>query len=113
MRASAAPITTLPGGQLLVALDTGTTFEVDHVILATGYRVNIHNVPFLAPNGLLDELAVADGFPVLDEDFQSSIPGLYFSGLPATRDFGPFFGFTVGCPVAGKVIVERVRARTH
>jgi FAD-dependent urate hydroxylase len=108
-----ASCTELPGGQLRVALDTGTTFEVDHVILATGYRVNIHNVPFLAPDGLLDELAVADGFPVLDEHFQSSIPGLYFSGLAATRDFGPFFGFTVGCPVAGKVIIERVRAMTR
>jgi cation diffusion facilitator CzcD-associated flavoprotein CzcO len=105
-----ARCTALPGGPLRVALDTGATFEVDHVILATGYRVNLHNVPFLARGGLLDELAVADGFPLLDAHFQSSIPGLYFSGLPATRDFGPFFGFTVGCPVAGKVIVEHVRA---
>jgi cation diffusion facilitator CzcD-associated flavoprotein CzcO len=105
-----ASCTELPGGQLRVALDTGATFEIDHVILATGYRVNLHNVPFLAQDGLLDELAVADGFPTLDTHFQSSIPGLYFSGLPATRDFGPFFGFTVGCPAAGKVIVEHVRA---
>jgi hypothetical protein len=102
--------TAWPGGRLRVTLDTGATFEVDHVILATGYRVNLHHVPFLARGSLLDELAVADGFPILDAHFQSSIPGLYFSGLPATRDFGPFFGFTVGCPVAGKVIVEHVRA---
>jgi hypothetical protein len=93
-----------------VVLDTGATFEVDHVIMATGYRVNLQNVPLLAHGGLLDELAMADGFPTLDAHFQSSIPGLYFSGLPATRDFGPFFGFTLGCPAAGKVIVEHVRA---
>jgi hypothetical protein len=42
--------------------------------------------------------------------FQSSLPGLYFSGLSATRDFGPFFGCTV-CPLAaGRVMVEHVRA---
>jgi hypothetical protein len=97
-----------PGGALRVVLDSGASFEVDHVILATGYRVDLHRVPFLA--GLLDELALADGSPMLDAHFQSSIPGLYFSGLPATRDLGLFFGFTVGCPAAGKVIVEHVRA---
>jgi cation diffusion facilitator CzcD-associated flavoprotein CzcO len=105
-----ASCTELPGGSLRVVLDTGATFEVDHVIMATGYRVNLQNVPFLAQGGLLDELAMADGSPTLDAHFQSSIPGLYFSGLPATRDFGPFFGFTVGCPAAGKVIVEHVQA---
>jgi lysine/ornithine N-monooxygenase len=105
-----ASCTELPGGPLRVELDIGAVFEVDHVILATGYWVDIHNVSFLSRHGLLGELAVADGFPMLDENFQSNIPGLYFSGLPATRDFGPFFGFTAGCPVAGKVIVEHVRA---
>jgi hypothetical protein len=105
-----ARCTALPGGQLRVALDTGAAFEVDHVILATGYRVNLHNVPFLARGGLLDELAMADSVPILDVHFQSSIPGLYFSGLPATRDCEPFFGFTAGYPAAGKVMVEHVWA---
>jgi hypothetical protein len=73
-----------------VELDIGAVFEVDHVILATGYRVDIYNVSFLSRDGLLGELAVADGFPMLDEHFQSNIPGLYFSGLPANGTSGRF-----------------------
>jgi len=28
------------------------------------------------------------------------VPGLFVTGFAATRDFGPFFGFVRGCPVA-------------
>jgi len=28
------------------------------------------------------------------------VPGLFVTGFPATREFGPFFGFVRGCPVA-------------
>ena len=69
-------------------------------------------VPYLA--GVLDEMELADGFPVLDEHFQSSLPGLFVTGFPATRDFGPFFGFVRGCPVAATLTVaglERAKDR--
>ncbi|MBI3661269.1 dimethylaniline monooxygenase, partial [Candidatus Acetothermia bacterium] len=82
----------------------------DHIILATGYRVDVNKVPFLSKESILPNLKTVEGFPVLDESFQSSIPGLFFSGLPATKDFGPFFGFVVGCPVAGKMIVDRIKS---
>jgi hypothetical protein len=49
---------------------------------------------------VIDSLELADGFPVLDEHFQSSLGGLFITGFPATRDFGPFFGFVRGCSVA-------------
>jgi len=100
---------TLTADQALqVTLDTGDSFEVDHIILATGYVVDINNVPFLSNDSLRSQVNLESGFPVLDEHFQSSLPGLYFSGLPATRDFGPFFGFTAACAVTGKVIVEHI-----
>ena len=53
----------------------------------------------------------ADGYPVLNEGFESSLPGLFFTGPPAVLDLGPFFGFVVGCPVAARVIVDRVKGR--
>ncbi len=96
------------GGQILVKLDTGKSLNVDHVILAAGYRVNVSNFPFLSKESLLPRLKVVDGFPVLDEDFQSSIPGLFFTSITSTRDFGPFFGFLFGCPAAAKIIVQRI-----
>jgi hypothetical protein len=44
--------------------------------------------------------------------FQASLAGLYVTGLPATRDFGPFFSVTVGCFVAAKIIGDAVVARS-
>ena len=66
-------------------------------------------VPYLAD--LVGDLRVADGFPVLDDAFQSSLPGLYFPGFAATQDFGPFFGFTKACPAAAELIVRDLLQR--
>ncbi len=100
-----------PDGALRVRLDSEATLEVDHVLLATGYKVEVSRVPFLARGNLLAEVATRNGFPVLDERFQSSVPGLFFTSFAAAQDFGPFFGFTVSVPVAirvlGAALVER------
>jgi thioredoxin reductase len=82
-------------------LSTGERLAVDHVVLATGYKADMREVPYLS--GVVDALELADGFPVLDDHFQSSLPGLFVTGFPATRDFGSFFGFVRGCPVAAKL----------
>ena len=81
-----------------VGLSDGTRLVIDHIVLATGYKPDMREVPYLS--GVVDDMELADGFPVLDEHFQSSVPGLFITGFPATRDFGPFFGFVRGCPVA-------------
>lgn len=83
----------LPDGALMVQLDT-TDCVVDQVIFATGYKVDTSRIPLLANGNLLPLLATRNGFPVLDEHFQSNLPGLFFTSLCATQDFGPFFGFT-------------------
>jgi thioredoxin reductase len=88
----------VPGGEVKVELSNGTRLVVDYVILATGYKADMTKVPYLT--GVIDRLELADGFPILDEHFQSSLEGLFITGFPATRDFGPFFGFVRGCPVA-------------
>ena len=67
------------------------SFPVDAIILATGYRVQIGQVPFLAQGSILNRLTTHNGFPKLDEQFQTNIPGLFITSLPATQDFGPFF----------------------
>ena len=84
------------------SLPTGERLTVDHVVLATGYSPDLANVPYLQP--LLDRIDTNDGFPALDEHFQTSVPGLFMPGFVATRDFGPFFGFVRGCPAAATLI---------
>lgn len=91
-----------------VLLDDGAQFNVQHIILATGYKPNMQNVAFLDRATILDSLETVDGFPALDTEFQTNHKNLYVTGLAATRDFGPFFGFTVACPVAAKIIGDAV-----
>ena len=93
-----------------IRLSDNSKCNVHHIILATGYQPAMDNVAFLDRATILDRLSTIDGFPALDPEFQTSVPGLYISGLAATRDFGPFFGFNVGCPVAAKIIGDAVMA---
>jgi FAD-dependent urate hydroxylase len=95
-------------GATVVTLSNGERLSVDRVIFATGYKATLANVPYL--RAVISDIAVVDGFPVLDENFESSVPGLYFSGFAASRDFGPFFGFTKACPAAATLIVDRLTA---
>jgi hypothetical protein len=91
-----------------VLLNDNSSFNVHHIILATGYRPNMDHVAFLDRSMILNPLKTVEGYPCLDTEFQTNLPGLYVTGLAATRDFGPFFGFTVGCPVAARIIGEKV-----
>jgi len=103
-RNSVVSVQTEPEGPVRVALASHDTLTVDRIILATGYKADLTRVDYLT--GVMPEIRIEDGFPALDEAFQSSVEGLYFPGFSATRDFGPFFGFTKGCPAAATLIVE-------
>ena len=92
-----------------VLLSNGVRLAADRVVLATGYRADLTKVPYLA--GVLEEVKLSDGFPVLDEAFQTSLDGLYITGFSATQDFGPFFGFVKGAPAAATLIVRHLLSR--
>ncbi|MVM33109.1 SidA/IucD/PvdA family monooxygenase [Spirosoma sp. HMF4905] len=92
-----------PDNSLCVGLSSGERLTVDDILFATGYQVDVKRLPFLSTS-LQESLTVAGGFPLLDHQFQSSVPGLYFSSFPAGLSFGPFFGFTVAVRTAAKLI---------
>jgi hypothetical protein len=93
-------------GAVRLVLSGGERLEVDHVIAASGYRADLAAVPYLA--GVLDRVSVTDGFPDLSPGFETTLPGLYVTGFSATRDFGPFYGFTKGCPSAARIVVAEM-----
>jgi hypothetical protein len=99
-----------PGGVIELSLSNALRLDVDYVLMACGYGIDLRRVPYL--RGVLDEIDVVDGFPVLDESSQTTLPGLYMTGFAATRDFGPFFGFVRASPAAATVIVRDVLSRS-
>jgi NADPH-dependent 2,4-dienoyl-CoA reductase/sulfur reductase-like enzyme len=96
-------------GEVRVLLSDGSRLTADRVVFASGYRADLARVGYLA--GVLDGVETRNGFPVLDESFQTSLAGLYVTGFSATQDFGPFFGFVKGSPAAATLVVRDLLSR--
>jgi len=99
------------GGRVQVVLDDGSHRSVDHVLLGTGYRVDISKYPFL-PSSLLEQIESVNGFPCLTPGMESSIDGLHFLGAPAAWSFGPLMQFVSGTHYASQSLVKALKG-TH
>jgi len=93
------------GTGVSLALDTGATLDVDHVLLATGYWLDIAKYRMLAPE-LLHRVDCVDGSPVLSAGFESSVPGLHFIGSSAVLSFGPLMRFVAGTSYAAPALAR-------
>jgi thioredoxin reductase len=86
------------------------------LITATGYKVDLSRLPFLGGE-LLSQIRSVEQSPVLQSDFQSSIPGLYFVGVTAANSFGPMLRFAFGVEFAArhltKKLAQSVRAESY
>ncbi|MGA4837659.1 NAD(P)-binding domain-containing protein [Streptomyces sp. G45] len=86
------------------------TLRTRHVLAATGYRVCVDALGFLAPS-LRAQLARTGGHPRLDAGFGSSMPGLCFTGVHAAATFGPLMRFTCGTAFAAPRLAAALAAR--
>ncbi len=104
----------LENGQVLLRLEDrearSAEISVDHVVAATGYQVNLDAISFLSPD-LLQRLTRVAGFPCLTTSFESSVPGLFFSGLAGAATFGPVLRFVCGTHFAARRITAALAAR--
>ena len=96
------------GSEVTIRLDDGSSRTVDHVLMGTGYRIDIRRYPFLA-RGLLERVRHVDGHPVLGAGFESSVPGLHFVGAPALYSFGPLLRFVAGTEFAARRVTMHVK----
>jgi cation diffusion facilitator CzcD-associated flavoprotein CzcO len=88
-----------------VQLQDGAVCEADHVLLGTGYRIDIARYDFLSAD-VLQAVRRMDGYPVLNAGFESSLPGLYFVGTTAARSFGPLCRFVAGTPFVARTLAR-------
>jgi thioredoxin reductase len=89
------------GDQLKLALSDGTTEQVDLVVLATGYRIDVSKYQILDSSLQRKILKTTDVYPVLATSLQTSIDGLYMAGVVAERTLGPTLRFVTGTSNAG------------
>lgn len=83
-----------------------------HAFLATGYCVDLSRAKYLADEVASNGLRVNEGFPVLDEDFQATLPGLYIVGQASIRYLGPFFGSVRGCIASARIVLASLQRGT-
>ncbi len=95
---------------LVLKLDDGGAREVDHVVLATGFHVDVRRYNFLSAE-LVRGLRLANGSPVLTTGLEASVAGLHFIGAPASYTFGPVMRFVVGTWYAAPALTRRIVGR--
>jgi cation diffusion facilitator CzcD-associated flavoprotein CzcO len=79
----------------------------DHVLAGTGYRVDLNALGYLG-SGLRSVLKRTGGSPRLGAGLNSTVPGLYFTGLSAAATFGPALRFVCGTEFASPAIADAI-----
>jgi thioredoxin reductase len=80
----------------------------DHVIAATGYKVNLQRLKFLSNETRSRIKTTVAGSPALSSNFESTVPGLYFAGLAAAHSFGPVMRFAYGADFTARTVARGV-----
>lgn len=93
------------GGRVRLELRSRTgdiaCMSVDHVVAATGYRIDVRRLNYL-DQSVLSRLVHVDQAPRLSTRFESSLEGLFFVGPIAANSFGPMLRFAFGAGFASQ-----------
>ncbi len=99
-------------GICLTILQDGRSrvIETDHIITATGYKVDVDRLTFL-DSEMRSRIATAEKTPILSRHFESSVPGLFFTGVTAANMFGPLLRFACGAEFASTRLTRHLAPR--
>jgi thioredoxin reductase len=82
----------------------------DHVVAATGFKVDVDRMGILSP-GLKAGLRREASAPALDSGFETSSPGLFMVGIASAPTFGPVMRFMFGAKHAAPIVTQRLKWR--
>jgi cation diffusion facilitator CzcD-associated flavoprotein CzcO len=94
----------MAGQQVTIELDGGAR-SYDHVLLGTGYQIDVSKLGILAPE-LMSAVTRLNGSPVLGAGLESSVPGLHFVGASAVASYGPLMRFIAGSGFAARSVTR-------
>ncbi|MDR3539295.1 MAG: NAD(P)-binding domain-containing protein [Acetobacteraceae bacterium] len=86
---------------------TERTVMADHVIAATGFKVDMRRLDFLGQD-IRQAMDCADGTPILSRYFETSVPGLFMTGVAAANSFGPLLRFAYGAGFASRRLCKHL-----
>jgi cation diffusion facilitator CzcD-associated flavoprotein CzcO len=95
------------GERVTVHFDDGSDRTVDHVLLGTGYRVDVSKYEFLSQE-LKQLICCFNGYPILKAGLETSVDGLHILGAPAAWSFGPLMQFVSGAHYASRTITRHI-----
>jgi hypothetical protein len=101
---------TILGGRVKVNFDDGTERTIDHVLLGTGYRVDISKYGFFSER-LKNSISRCNGYPRLRGGLESSVDGLHILGAPAAWSFGPLMQFVSGTHYASRALIHHIAGK--
>jgi FAD-dependent urate hydroxylase len=82
----------------------------DHVVAATGYKVDIDRIEYLEPSLARSIVREVNGIPALDSRFGTSVPGLSIVGIASAPVFGPIMRFMYGAKHVAPVVTARLKS---
>jgi pyruvate/2-oxoglutarate dehydrogenase complex dihydrolipoamide dehydrogenase (E3) component len=80
----------------------------EYVIAGTGYKVSMDKLGFLSAD-IRSQVEHSNGAPDLSSSFESSVPGLYFTGIAAANSFGPVMRFAFGAKFAAERLTQTLK----
>jgi len=98
------------GDRVKIRLNNETERIVDHVLLGTGYRVDISKYDFLSPK-LKESISLHNGYPRLGRGLETSVDGMHILGAPAAWSFGPLMQFVSGAHYASRALTRCISGK--
>lgn len=101
----------IAGTGLRLELSDNTTENVDFVVCATGYRIDISKYQILDSSLQQRVQRTSAGYPVLDTGLQTTVKGLYMAGVIGEKTLGPTLRFVTGTSNAGPRLASAITGK--